>query len=464
MPTATPFVRPSAMPIATPFSRPLCVMLKPASAFCNLACEYCYYLEKGKVGSPPPFGGDRGETSMLSDDLLETFIRQYLEAQTMPEVLFTWHGGEPLLRPIAFYERALQLQQKYARGRHVDNCLQTNGTLINDEWCRFLRDNHFLVGISIDGPQHLHDAYRRDRHGQPTWERVMHGIRLLQQHGVEWNAMATVNRLNADHPHEFYRFFRDIGCQFLQFTPVVERFSAAPVAAPPVADGLPVSSAAPRLLAGSEPGGQVAPFSVTPQQWGRFLCAVYDEWVRHDVGTIFVQIFDATLTNWAGVTPGLCSLGTSCAHNAVMETDGSVYCCDHFVFPDYLLGNIAQTASSPPNSPLTTHHLPLTSHFSVLTSHHSPPTLTQLLYGPRQQQFGRQKTDALPRQCSECSFLFACHGECPRNRFATDRYGEPGLNYLCEGYRRFFAHVAADMDFMLAELRAGRAPANIMKR
>ena len=369
---------------------------------------------------------------MLSDALLETFIRQYLEAQTMPEVLFTWHGGEPLLRPQAFYERALALQRKYANGRHIDNCLQTNGTLLTDEWCRFLRDNRFLVGISIDGPQHLHDAYRHDRQGQPTWERVMRGIGLLQRHGVEWNAMATVNRANVDHPQDFYRFFKQIGCRFLQFTPVVERHRSRH----------PSSSLPPRLLAGTEHGGELADFSVTPAQWGRFLCAVYDEWVQTDVGSLFVQMFDATLANWAGVTPSLCSLGTSCAHNAVMEADGSIYACDHFVFPEYRLGSIAP---------------------SSFTLHH-PPTLTSLLYGPRQQQFGRRKTAALPRQCRECRFLFACHGECPRNRFVADHYGEPGLNYLCEGYRQFFAHVAADMEFMRGELRARRPPANIMQR
>mgnify|MGYP002622087606 FL=1 len=402
------------MPIAAPFARPLYVMLKPASADCNLACDYCYYLEKKHT---------LHDKTMLSDALLEAFVVQYIEAQTMPQVLFTWHGGEPLLRPLSFYERALKLQQKHANGHQIDNCLQTNGTLLTDNWCRFLRDNHFLVGISIDGPQPLHDAFRHDRRGQPTWERVMHGIELLQKHGVEWNAMATVNRVNADHPVDFYRFFKQIGCQFLQFTPVVERKSSRG-----------------SLLAGTEHGGELTDFSVTPAQWGHFLCRVYDEWVQHDVGSLFVQMFDATLANWAGVAPSLCSLGTSCAHNAVMEADGSIYACDHFVFPKYRLGHL---------SPATTA---------------ATPTLTTLLYGPRQQAFGRKKTETLPRQCRECRFLFACHGECPRNRFNTDRYGNRGLNYLCEGYHRFFTHVAADMEFMLGELRNGRSPANIMRR
>ena len=380
------------MNTATPFAAPLYVMLKPASSHCNLACGYCYYLRAQKEGE-----------GIMDDSLLERFVRQYIEAQTMTDVLFTWHGGEPLMRPLSFYRRALQLQQRYAGGRHIDNCLQTNGTMLTDEWCEFLKENNFLVGISIDGPQEMHDAYRRSKSGKPSWHSVMRGICLLQKHGVEWNAMATVNAVNGDHPQAFYRFFREIGCQYLQFTPVVER------------DGM-----------------KVCDYSVEPVQWGRFLCGVYDEWVCRDVGSIFVQTFDATLANWAGVTPGVCSLSSLCGHAAVMEYNGDVYSCDHFVSPEHRLGNIRQE------------------------------TLTGMLYGERQLAFGRSKTDRLPRQCRECQWLFACHGECPKNRFATDRYGEPGLNYLCAGYRQFFRHVASDMDFMKAELDAGRSPANIM--
>ena len=431
---------------AKPFARPLYVMLKPVGARCNLACEYCYYLGRGLQGDisdtsgsqdgglceSEPFGltvravrtgspnrsdcdGPRMGQWLMTDWLLEEFTRQYLEAQTMDQVLFTWHGGEPLLRPISFYEKALALQRRYAGRRQVDNCLQTNGTLLNDEWCRFLRDNGFLVGISIDGPQWMHDHYRRSATGQPSWERVMRGIELLQRHGVEWNAMATVNDLTARHPQEFYRFFRELGCLFLQFTPVVERvaFRAG-------------TESAPTLRA------VTAPFSVTPDDWGCFLCEVYDEWVCRDVGQLFVQTFDATLANWVGEPPGVCSLSAQCGHAAVMEADGTVYSCDHFVSAEHRLGNINEQS------------------------------LTALLYGERQRLFGRQKTDGLTRQCRECPWLFACHGECPRNRFAQDRYGNPHHNYLCEGYRRFFAHVARDMDFMAEELRQGRAPANVM--
>ena len=396
------------MSIAIPFGSPLYVMLKPVGSRCNLACSYCYYLEKGRL-----YSGQ--EQQILSDELLETFIRQYIEAQTMPQVLFTWHGGEPLLRPLSFYRKALELQQKYARGRQIDNCLQTNGTLLTDEWCEFLRENRFLVGISIDGPQPLHDAYRNH-----SFKKVMHGIRLLQKHGVEWNAMATVNHLNADHPVEFYRFFKEIDCQYLQFTPVVERIARRP-------DGLCLASA-------QQQEATLTDFSITPEQWGRFLCGVYDEWVKADIGKVFVQLFDATLANWAGEPPGICSMSPNCGRAAAMEANGDVYSCDHFVFPEYRLGNIRQQS------------------------------LTEMLYGVCQQQFGRDKSASLPHQCRECRFLFACHGECPKNRFVKDRYGETGLNYLCKGYYQFFAHVAADMDFMKAELDAGRSPANLMNR
>ena len=402
------------MSIAIPFGSPLYVMLKPVGSRCNLACQYCYYLEKGKLYP---------EQEPLSEELLETFIRQYIEAQTMPEVLFTWHGGEPLLQPLSFYRKALELQQRYARGRQIDNCLQTNGTLLTDEWCEFLRENRFLVGISIDGPQTYHDAYRCR-----SFDKVMRGIRLLQKHNVEWNAMATVNHLNADDPVGFYRFFKEIGCQYLQFTPVVERHVSR-------ADGLKL---APGLTAwaNDEQAAKrmVTPWSVTPAQWGRFLCTLYDEWVRHDVGTVFVQLFDATLANWAGVTPGLCSVSAMCGHAAAMEYNGDVYACDHFVFPEFKLGNLRQQS------------------------------LTEMMYGDRQRAFGQMKRATLPRQCRECRFLFACHGECPKNRFVRDAYGETGLNYLCSGYQQFFSHVADDMDFMKKELDEQRPPSNVMSR
>ena len=398
--------------IATPFAKPLYVMLKPAGAHCNLACKYCYYLEKNNLYQNTP-------RHLMSDEMLEQFTREYIEAQTMPQVLFTWHGGEPLMRSIDFYKKALALQKKYANGKQIDNVIQTNGTLLTDEWCEFFAQNHWLVGISIDGPQEYHDHYRVTPAGKPSWEKVMQGISLLKKHRVEWNAMAVVNAYNAEHPLEFYHFFRDNGCQYLQFTPIVERLTEHE-------DGRTLASLA------DDREIPLTDTSVTPQQWGNFLCTIFDDWVRHDVGKTFVEIFDCTLANWMGVLPGICAYSKECGHAGVMEHNGDVYSCDHFVFPEYKLGNIRDQS------------------------------LIDMLYGEKQQAFSRLKHTSLPRQCKECDMEFACHGECPKNRFEKDKYGEPGLNYLCQGYYQYYSHVAPYMDFMKRELLAQRPPANIM--
>ena len=399
--------------IANPFAKPLYVMLKPAGAHCNLACKYCYYLEKNKLYPT-------AQRHLMSDEMLEQFTREYIEAQTMSQVLFTWHGGEPLLRSIDFYRKALSLQQKYAGGRRIDNVIQTNGTLLTDEWCEFFAQNHWLVGISIDGPQPDHDHYRLTAAGKPSWKKVMQGIKLLKKHGVEWNAMAVVNAYNANHPLEFYRFFKENGCQFLQFTPIVERLTRHE-------DGRTLASLADKNEI------PLSEASVAPEQWGYFLCAIFDEWVRKDVGKIFVEIFDCTLANWMGISPGICAYSKECGHAGVMEHNGDVYSCDHFVFPEYKLGNIRD---------------------------HS---LIYMLYGEQQQEFSRLKHSSLPRQCKECDMEFACHGECPKNRFMKDKYGDSGLNYLCPGYYHYYQHVAPYMDYMKQELMAQRPPSNIMK-
>ena len=399
--------------IANPFAKPLYVMLKPAGAHCNLACKYCYYLEKNKLYPT-------AQRHLMSDEMLEQFTREYIEAQTMSQVLFTWHGGEPLLRSIDFYRKALSLQQKYAGGRHIDNVIQTNGTLLTDEWCEFFAQNHWLVGISIDGPQPYHDHYRLTAAGKPSWKKVMQGIKLLKKHGVEWNAMAVVNAYNANHPLEFYRFFKENGCQFLQFTPIVERLTRHE-------DGRTLASLA------DKDEISLSEASVTPEQWGYFLCAIFDEWVRKDVGKIFVEIFDCTLANWMGISPGICAYSKECGHAGVMEHNGDVYSCDHFVFPEYKLGNIRDYS------------------------------LIDMLYGEQQQEFSRLKHSSLPRQCKECDMEFACHGECPKNRFMKDKYGDSGLNYLCPGYYHYYQHVAPYMDYMKQELMAQRPPSNIMK-
>lgn len=399
------------MATINPFARPMYIMLKPAGALCNLRCKYCYYLEKNELYK-------RQGNRVITDELLEKFVKEYIEAQTTPNILFTWHGGETLMRPISFYRRALELQRIYSHGRQIDNCIQTNGTLLNDEWCEFFKQNNFLVGVSIDGPQEFHDEYRKTGTGRPTFRDVMKGINLLNKHGVEWNALAVVNDFNADYPLDFYHFFKEIGCRYIQFTPIVERITTRP-------DNL-------RLAPGMQEEGMLADFSITAGQWGNFLCTIFDEWVHHDVGEYYIQLFDATLANWVGQAPGICTMAEECGHAGVMEFNGDVYSCDHFVFPEYKLGNLHDQ------------------------------TIFEMMNGQRQREFSRMKKQMLPQQCRECRFLFACHGECPKNRFVRDKYGNPGLNYLCQGYYRFFKHVAPYMDFMKNELENHRAPANVM--
>lgn len=396
-----------------PFAKPLYIMTKPAGSLCNLACTYCYYTEKSKLYT-------QNTKHIMSDELLERFIQEYIECQTNPEVLFTWHGGETLMRPLEFYKKAVRLQQQYARGRRIDNAIQTNGTLLTDEWCRFFHDHNWLVGLSIDGPQEFHDEYRVSRSNKPSFVNVMKGIRLLNKHQVEWNAMAVVNDFNADYPLDFYNFFKEINCRYIQFTPVVERIYKHP-------DG--------RILATPTEGAEahLANFSVSPEQWGNFLCTLFDEWVKQDVGKVFIQLFDSTLANWMGVQPGVCTLAETCGHAGIMEFNGDVYSCDHFVFPEYKLGSIYQQS------------------------------LIEMMYSPKQLAFGVSKRESLPTSCKACDFLFACHGECPKNRFVHTPEGEPGLNYLCKGYYRFFQHIAPYMDFMKEELKQQRPPANVME-
>lgn len=401
------------MNTVNPFARPLYVMLKPVGASCNLRCKYCYYLEKANLYKHTP-------TRVLSEEMLEQFTKEYIEAQTMSQVLFTWHGGETLMRPLSFFRKAVELQKKYAGGRRIDNTIQTNGTLLADEWCEFLHENNWLVGVSIDGPQEFHDEYRRTATGAPSWVKVMRGIQLLNKHNVEWNAMAVVNDFNADYPLDFYHFFKDNGCKYLQITPIVERIVNHE-------DGRHLAT-----LTDSDEA-PLADFSVTPEQWGRFLCAIFDEWVRHDVGKTYVELFDCILANWVGEQPGICVYAKECGHAGVMEFNGDVYSCDHFVFPAYRLGNIREKS------------------------------IAEMLYGEQQQQFSKLKSQALPKECCECKWLFACNGECPKNRFIKDRYGNPGKNYLCQGYRMFFEHVAPYMDFMKNEYLNQRPPSNVMQ-
>jgi len=396
-----------------PFASPLYVMLKPIGAVCNLSCEYCYYLEKSNLYKDNP-------KHIMSESLLEKFTEEYINSQTMNQVLFTWHGGETLMRPLSFYKKAMEFQKLYAHGRTIENCIQTNGTLLTDEWCEFFHDNNWLVGVSIDGPQEFHDEYRRNKQGLPSFQKVMKGINLLKKHHVEWNAMAVINDFNADYPKEFYQFFKDLDCHYIQFAPIVERLN-------PHSDGRNLASLQERT------GCEVADFSITAEQWGKFLCGLFDEWIKEDVGNFYIQMFDSTLANWVGEQPGICTMAKNCGHAGVMEFNGDVYSCDHFVFPEYKLGNI-------------------------YNDH-----LMEMLYSDRQLAFGRAKSQTLPTQCNECDYLFACNGECPKNRFINTKSGEPGLNYLCQGFYKFFQHVAPFMDFMKEELLNKRSPSNVME-
>ena len=400
-------------PVLSPFAKPMYIMAKPIGSVCNLACEYCYYLEKGNLY-------DQIKQHTMSDELLEKFVREYIESQSSSNILFTWHGGETLMRPVSFYKKAIEFQKKYGRGKQVDNCFQTNGTLITEEWCKFFRENNILVGVSIDGPQEFHDEYRRNRQGLPSFHKVMKGIQLLNKYNVEWNAMAVVNDFNVEYPLEFYNFFKSINCKFIQFAPIVERINEK------TKDKLKLQL--PNHILEAE----LTEHSITPEAWGNFLCTIFDEWVKQDVGEYFIQLFDATLANWMGVQPGICTLAKTCGHAGVIEFNGDVYSCDHFVFPSHKLGNIYSSS------------------------------LIEMMYSPMQLKFGNDKFDKLTTQCKDCEYLFACYGECPKNRFITDSRGEFGHNYLCKGYYQFFNHVAPYMDFMKQELLNERPPANIM--
>ena len=376
------------------------LMAKPGGSRCNLSCQYCFYLRKGELYPKSTF--------RMSDEVLEEYIRQTIGTHRIPEVTFAWQGGEPTILGIDFFKKALDLQKKYCRpGMVIHNTIQTNGILLDDEWCEFFKKNRFLVGISIDGPRELHDACRTDAAGKGSFDRVMQGLALLKKHKVEFNILCTVNAVNGDHPLEVYRFFRDVvKAQFIQFIPVVER---------------------------DQKSGSPTPLSVAPEQYGKFLIGVFDEWVKHDVGTIYVQHFDTALANWYGEPHGICVFSPACGSALVIEHNGDIYSCDHFVDRDHLLGNI-------------------------LTE-----SLTGLVNSERQRQFGLSKRENLPNYCRKCPVLFACRGECIKNRFSVTPDGEPGLNYLCEGYRIFFSHIDRPMKFMVQELQAGRAPANIMK-
>jgi uncharacterized protein len=395
------------------------VLTKPSGPICNLDCRYCFYLEKENLYPKEP----GKENWTLRGEVLETYIRDYIAAQEVPEVAFAWQGGEPTLLGVDYFRAVVELQGRHAGGKRITNALQTNGVLLDDAWCAFLAEHRFLVGLSIDGPRALHDRYRVDKGGAPTFDRVMRGLGFLKKHGVEFNTLTVVQRDNASHPLEVYRFLREIGSGFMQFIPVVER-----AAETPGDDGLVLVSP------GATVPARVTEWSVDALQYGKFLSAIFDEWVRRDVGRVYVQLFDVALEAWIGREPSLCVFRRTCGGALALEHTGDLYSCDHYVYPENRLGNVME----------------------------SP--LLALVASPRQVRFGKDKLDTLPRYCRECSVRFACNGECPKHRFIATPDGEPGLNYLCAGYKHFFTHIGPAMEFMAGELRAGRAPANVMAR
>ncbi|KXS44667.1 MAG: uncharacterized protein AWU59_373 [Methanolobus sp. T82-4] len=385
------------------------VLAKPTGAVCNLACEYCFFLSKETLYP--------GSDFRMSEGVLESYIRQLIEAHRSPQVTVAWQGGEPALMGIDFYRYAIELQEKYRRpGMKFENTMQTNGTLLNDEWCRFFRKNNFLIGISIDGPRELHDAYRVSRGGNGTFDRVMHGLRLLQKHGVEYNILTTVNRANADHPLEVYRFLRDEAkTSWIQFIPIVERINS---------DGSTLC----------QEGDRVTDRSVRPEQLGNFLTSIFDEWVNNDVGKIFVQTFEAAARSWMKLpSSGMCVFDETCGTGLALEHNGDVYSCDHFVEPDYLLSNIMESE------------------------------LYNLVSSEKQYSFGRNKKNSLPRECLQCDVYFACHGGCPKNRFLKIPDSERKLNYLCDGWKAFFHHIDQPMKLMVTLIQRGYPASEIMR-
>ncbi|MBM3129415.1 MAG: anaerobic sulfatase maturase [Chloroflexi bacterium] len=380
------------------------VMLKPRGAICNLDCSYCYFLSKARLYPDSAF--------RMSEAVLENFTRQYIAAQTAPEVMFAWQGGEPTLMGFDFFRRAVELQQKYVKpGTRVANTLQTNATTLDDAWCEFFRAHDFLLGVSLDGPRAQHDAYRVDPRGAPTFDRVRRGIELLERHRVEFNILTTVHAANAASPLAVYRFLRDeIGARFIQFIPIVERDNAT----------------------GFQEGARVTARSVTGKQYGDFLIAIFDEWVRRDVGRVFVQIFDVALGVWLGQRAALCVFAETCGDALALEHNGDLFACDHFVEPRFKLGNLADTP------------------------------LAALVGSAPQRKFGADKRDTLPRACRECSVRFICNGGCPKDRLRVTRDGEPGLNYLCDGFKAFFAHIDRPMKMMAELIRREHPPAEIV--
>lgn len=386
-------------------------MVKPIGSACNLDCHYCYYRDKSEI-----YGNNMPR---MSEELLETYIRQYIQGASQQNITFCWHGGEPLMAGLPFFRKAMELQKKYAGDKVIENTLQTNGILVNEEWCSFFKENNFLVGLSLDGPEDIHDAFRHDCGGAPTFARVMKSVELMTRTGTEFNILSTVNVRSEGRGAEVYRFLRSLN-PYMQFLPVVEYVRQRP-------------GKRPLIVSPDEEDAVEAPWSVSSKGYGQFMCDVFDEWVKSDVGNCFVQLFDVTLANWCGVQPPLCAFGEICGDGMVVEHNGDVYSCDHFVYPEYRLGNIMEGE------------------------------LVDMYRSDEQQSFGRDKRDALPMECKRCNYYFLCHGECPKHRFAYARNGEPYMNVLCEGYKMFFRHTDPYMRRMKTLIEKGEPAARVME-
>jgi uncharacterized protein len=398
------------------------LLAKPSGSACNLDCKYCFFLSKEML-----YPGSRFR---MADDLLEIYIRQLLAAHHTSDVSINWQGGEPTLMGLDFFRRSIFYAEKCKRpDQKIGHTIQTNGVLLNDEWCKFFKQHGFLVGLSVDGPQALHDFYRVNKNGRGSFDQVMHGLACLKKHGVDFNILCTVHAANADHPIEVYRFFRDeLQADYIQFIPIVERIAAEDLPRARKSWGQQ-DSAEQKLYV--QAGSNVTERSVGAEQFGRFLIAIFDEWVRRDVGTVFVQTFDVALGSWLG-QHNLCVVSPTCGKSLALEHNGDLYSCDHFVEPDYLLGNIRETP------------------------------LSELVASEKQRSFGCAKFESLPKYCRNCDVLFACYGDCPRNRFAETPDGEPGLNYLCAGYKLFYHHIDRSMKIMANLVRQGRYADEIM--
>ena len=386
-------------------------MIKPIGSACNLDCHYCYYRDKSEIYN--------NNMPCMSEELLEIYIKQYIEGASQQNISFCWHGGEPLMAGLPFFRKAMELQRKYAGDKVIENTLQTNGILVNEEWCCFFRENDFLIGLSLDGPEDIHDAFRRDCGGAPTFARVMRAVELMTKHGVEFNILSTVNARSEGRGAEVYKFLSSIN-PYLQFLPVVEYVRERP-------------GKRPLIVSPDEEDAVPAPWSVSAKGYGQFMCDVFDEWMKFDVGRKFVQLFDITLGNWCGVPPTLCAFGEVCGDGLVVEHNGDVYSCDHFVYPEYRLGNIADNE------------------------------LVAMYRSSEQQAFGRDKRDALPLECKRCNYYFLCRGECPKHRFEYAKNGEPYMNVLCEGYKMFFRHTDPYMRYMKTLIEKGEPASKVMQ-